>query len=95
MSVQRRGFSIEFPEKIMIHQIIMHTNPDKSDDYDQMNLKLDDKLATGTKLYFKPWDSIIYFFEHMEDNDEMATTWHSGLDRMETLKQIETPMARG
>ena len=77
----------------MIHQIIIHTNPHKPDDYDQIDLKLDDKLATGTKLYFKPSDSKIYFFKHREDKDMTAGKWRNALDRPETINQIDTPMA--
>ena len=76
----------------MIHQIIVHTNPRKPDDYDQMNLKLDDKLETGTNINFKPSDSKIYFFENGEDKEMVATNWLSGLDRPETIKQIDLPM---
>ena len=74
----------------------MHTHPRKPDAFDQINLILDDKLATSTTVDFKPSKNMIYFFEdnENEDNKNAATDWKDDLSDPQTISQLKDSIAR-
>ena len=85
-----RGFTIDFPTKIIVHQIEMETHPDRPNDYEFLSLSLDDEFKTSTTFDFEPGVSNrIYFFM-----TPAAKKWRDWLEKSWTIVLIEEPSAR-